>query len=76
MKIDLSGKTALVTGSTAGIGYAIAARFLQSGAKVALWDIAGAEPGPQRNITRVLIAQQPRHITELGLGLPRDPFLK
>jgi len=41
-----------------------------------VWDIAGAEPGPQRNITRVLIAQQPRHITELGLGLPRDPFLK
>jgi hypothetical protein len=24
----------------------------------------------------VLIAPQPRHITELGLGLPRDPFLK
>ena len=24
MKIDLSGKTAIVTGSTAGIGYAIA----------------------------------------------------
>ena len=41
-----------------------------------VWDIAGAEPGPQRNITRVLIAQQPRHITALGLGLPRDPFLK
>jgi hypothetical protein len=41
-----------------------------------IWTIAGAEPGPQRNITGVLIAQQPRHITELGLGLPRDPFLK
>jgi hypothetical protein len=41
-----------------------------------IWDIAGAEPGAQRNITGVLIAPQPRHITELGLGLPRDPFLK
>ena len=41
-----------------------------------IWAIAGAEPRPGRNITRVLIAQRPRHITELGLGLPRDPFLK
>ena len=41
-----------------------------------MWDIAGAEPGPQRNITGVLIAQRPRHMTELCVGLPRDPFLK
>ncbi|MDT5350959.1 MAG: hypothetical protein QOH91_4246 [Mycobacterium sp.] len=41
-----------------------------------IWAIAGAQPGPERNITGVLIAQRPRHITELGLGLPRDPFLK
>jgi NAD(P)-dependent dehydrogenase (short-subunit alcohol dehydrogenase family) len=34
MKIDLSGKTALVTGSTAGIGYAIAKGLVQSGAAV------------------------------------------
>ena len=34
MKIDLSGKTALVTGSTAGIGHAIARGLASSGAAV------------------------------------------
>jgi NAD(P)-dependent dehydrogenase (short-subunit alcohol dehydrogenase family) len=34
MKIDLTGKTALVTGSTAGIGQAIAAGLAEAGAKV------------------------------------------
>ena len=34
MKIDLSGKTALVTGSTAGIGYAISKGLAQAGACV------------------------------------------
>ena len=36
MKIDLSGKTALVTGSTAGIGHAIARGLAQAGATVAI----------------------------------------
>jgi NAD(P)-dependent dehydrogenase (short-subunit alcohol dehydrogenase family) len=34
MKIDLSGKTALVTGSTAGIGHAIAKGLAGTGASV------------------------------------------
>jgi len=36
MKIDLSGKTAIVTGSTLGIGYAIAKGLAQAGATVAV----------------------------------------
>ena len=37
-QIDLSRRVAVVTGSARGIGYAVAQRFLQSGADVALWD--------------------------------------
>ncbi|WER48745.1 SDR family NAD(P)-dependent oxidoreductase [Cupriavidus sp. WKF15] len=36
MKIDLSGKTALVTGSTAGIGFATARGLAQAGARIIL----------------------------------------
>jgi NAD(P)-dependent dehydrogenase (short-subunit alcohol dehydrogenase family) len=34
MKIDLSGKTALVTGSTSGIGHAVAKGLALAGAEV------------------------------------------
>ena len=37
-KIDLAGRAGIVTGGARGIGYAIAERFLESGAKVALFD--------------------------------------
>jgi len=47
-QIDLKGRVAAVTGGARGIGCAIAARFLQSGAKVALWDRAGAEQAASR----------------------------
>ncbi|RMD62982.1 MAG: SDR family oxidoreductase [Alphaproteobacteria bacterium] len=42
-RIDLAGQGAVVTGGAQGIGRAIAERFLDSGAAVALWDCdAGA----------------------------------
>jgi 2-dehydro-3-deoxy-L-rhamnonate dehydrogenase (NAD+) len=37
-KLDLKGRTAVVTGGAAGIGFAIAQRLVQSGARVSLWD--------------------------------------
>lgn len=42
-QIDLKGRVAAITGGARGIGFAIAARFVQSGAKVALWDLSGAD---------------------------------
>lgn len=38
-QIDLNDQTAIVTGGAQGLGYAIASRLLQSGAKVSLWDM-------------------------------------
>jgi len=37
-KIDLNGKSAVVTGAARGIGYAIVERLLDSGAACSLWD--------------------------------------
>jgi len=37
-QLDLKGKTAVVTGGAAGIGFAIAQRLAASGARVSLWD--------------------------------------
>ncbi len=40
--IDLKGRVAVITGGAQGIGYAVAERFIASGAKVVLWDIEEA----------------------------------
>jgi 2-dehydro-3-deoxy-L-rhamnonate dehydrogenase (NAD+) len=42
-QIDLQGRVAVVTGGAQGIGLAITQRLLQSGAKVVMWDIDGAQ---------------------------------
>ncbi|MCF3650626.1 SDR family NAD(P)-dependent oxidoreductase [Synoicihabitans lomoniglobus] len=38
-QIDLKNKRAVVTGSARGIGFGVAKRLLESGARVALWDV-------------------------------------
>ncbi len=40
--IDLKGRVAVITGGAQGIGLAMAARFIASGARVVLWDIDAA----------------------------------
>lgn len=40
--IDLRGRSAVVSGGARGIGFAIAERFVRSGAAVSLWDIDSA----------------------------------
>lgn len=42
-KIDLSGRHAVVTGGAQGIGFAITARLLASGASVSIWDRDAAQ---------------------------------
>jgi 2-dehydro-3-deoxy-L-rhamnonate dehydrogenase (NAD+) len=49
-KLDMDGRSAVVTGGAAGIGLAIAQRLAASGARVSLWDrddkaLAAAAPG-------------------------------
>ena len=39
IKFDLTNRVAVVTGGAQGFGYAIAERFIKSGAKVVIWDI-------------------------------------
>ena len=57
---DLNGRTAVVTGAARGIGRAIAARLLDSGANVALWDIDAAAleaaPGELDGGNRIAVA--------------------
>lgn len=36
--IDLAGRVAVITGGAQGIGYAVAERFIRSGAEISLWD--------------------------------------
>ena len=39
IKFDLTNRLAIITGGAQGFGLAITERFIQSGAKVVIWDI-------------------------------------
>ena len=47
-QIDLKNRIAAITGGARGIGLATAERFIRSGAKVAIWDMDGAEAAARR----------------------------
>ncbi len=63
-QLDLAGRHAVITGGATGLGYAIAKRFLASGASVTLWDLnrdllasAAAELGPGARALHVDVAE-------------------
>jgi len=39
IKFNLNDRVAIITGGAQGFGFAIAERFISSGAKVIIWDI-------------------------------------
>ena len=43
IKFDLNNRVAIVTGGAQGFGLSITERFIQSGAKVIIWDIDETE---------------------------------
>ncbi|WP_298297567.1 SDR family NAD(P)-dependent oxidoreductase [uncultured Litoreibacter sp.] len=69
--IDLTGKTAIVTGGAQGIGLAVVTRLQASGAKVAVWDMTVSEAGDFNascDIAELASVQSALKTTEQALG--------
>ena len=77
-KIDLNGRTAVVTGGAQGFGRAITERFVASGAKVAIWDFDQRARGKDRDDDRQrrLRLQGRRQRPRRGREATRDATLK
>ena len=64
-QLDFKGRTAVVTGGQVGIGAAIVKRLEASGAKVAVWDLNGADKVDVANLASVEKAAE-RTLKQLG----------
>ena len=79
-KLDMRGRTAIITGGAAGIGLSIAQRLVQSGAHVSVWDrddkalaeCAKTLGGPPQTV-KVDVAQEASVATALAETLKRYP---
>ena len=64
-QFDLKGRRAVVTGAAQGFGRAIAERFLDSGARVALWDV---DAGVAASTARELASRGPVHTATVDVS--------
>ena len=72
MKIDLTGKTALVTGSTSGIGHAIAKGLAAAGAEVVVNGRTQAKvDGAVAAITKAVPGRRVRGVAAEACRRPR-----
>ena len=79
-KLDLKGRSAIVTGGAAGIGFAIAQRLRQSGAQVSLWDrdektLANSSKvlGDSIHVAKVDVSEEASVAAALAETLKRHP---
>ena len=69
IQFDLKDRVAVVTGGAQGFGLAITQRFIESGAKVVIWDIDESEAKKALEKPDRLLAAGLRRISEGGPGL-------
>ena len=80
IKFDLNNRVAIVTGGAQGFGLAITERFIESGAKVVIWDIDEGEAKKALRFNEALIGINNRNLktlkTEINTTYEINDFLK
>src|SRR5258706_8003953 len=71
-QLDLNGRNGVVTGGASGLGFAIAARLVASGAKVVIWDLNGeAAHAAGQNLGGSSIAADVSEMASVGSALQK-----